>query len=222
MSTEPANPPRMTRPSRLFWLAAACLLLAGPALSALPVPDAASDDAVAQKTGDLWGNPNDPVMGNSHGDVVVVEFFDYNCPYCKAVEPRLEALLKSDPGVKLVLKEFPILTPQSQLATRAALAAVRQGKYARFHQALMNYRGMVDEGVVFDAAKNAGLDIARLKRDMAAPEIPYAIIDTFNQARGVRLFQTPAFIVGTHILTGPSAEIDFPKAVAAVRAKRKG
>jgi predicted DsbA family dithiol-disulfide isomerase len=86
----------------------------------------------------------------------------------------------------------------------------------------MNYRGMVDAAVVFDAAKNAGLDIARLKRDMAAPEIPYVMIDTFNLARGLRLFQTPAFIVGTHILTGPSAQIDFPRAVAAARAKKRG
>ncbi|MFO1248325.1 MAG: DsbA family protein [Alphaproteobacteria bacterium] len=158
-----------------------------------------------------------PVLGNPAGNVVIVEFFDYACPYCKAVEPRLEALLKSDRKVKLVLKEFPILTPQSMIATRAALAAVRQGKYRPFHEAMMNFRGQLLEADIFDMARASGLDIARLRKDMTAPEISDEIIANFNLARGIRVFQTPAFIVGGKLMNSESAAIDFPKAVADAR-----
>ena len=159
------------------------------------------------------------MLGNPAGDVVIVEFFDYTCPYCKAVEPRLEALLKSDRKVKLVLKEFPILTPQSLVATRAALASMRQGKYRPFHNAMMNFRGQLLEPDIFDMARASGLDIARLRRDMTAPDISDEIIAKFNLARGIRVFQTPAFIVGGRLMNSESASIDFPKAVAAARGK---
>ncbi|HEX4271703.1 MAG TPA: DsbA family protein [Rhizomicrobium sp.] len=212
----------MTANPGLVGLVLAAAFFIAPALSAgLPDMPTAPDEIVAMASGALWDHPGSPVMGNPRGNVVVVEFFDYNCPYCRAVEPRLEALLKSDHGVKLVLKEFPILTPQSRLATNAAFAAARQGKYAPFHNALMNYHGMVDETAVFDTAKQVGLNVARLKTDMASPEIPEQIIANLNLARALRLFQTPSFIVGTHVLTGPSAEIDFPRAVAAARARKK-
>jgi protein-disulfide isomerase len=148
-----------------------------------------------------------------------VEFFDYACPYCKAVEPRLEALLRSDRKVKLVLKEFPILTPQSMIATRAALASVAQGKYRPFHQAMMNFRGQLLEADIFDMAKASGLDLVRLRRDMTAPAIADEIIANFNLARGIRAFQTPVFIVDNHEMSSESASIDFPKAVAAARGR---
>jgi protein-disulfide isomerase len=191
-------------------------LMATAAMADVP---AASDQVVAQKDAALLNDPSSPVIGNSHADVAVIEFFDYACPYCKAAEPRLEALLKSDKGTKLVLKEFPILTPESMIATKAALASAKQGKYAQFHNALMNYKGPLESSVIFDTAKEVGLDVARLRKDMANTEITDEIIANFNLARSLRIFQTPGFIVGNHILTGPSAEIDFPKAVAAARAK---
>jgi len=177
------------------------------------------EQRIAAREQALNNAPASPVLGNPAGDVVIVEFFDYACPYCKAVEPRLEALLKSDRKVKLVLKEFPILTPQSMIATRAALASVRQGKYRAFHQAMMNFRGQLLESDIFDMAKGAGLDLVRLRRDMAAPEIADEIIANFNLARGIRAFQTPTFIVGGRLMGDNSAEIDFPRAVAAARGK---
>jgi protein-disulfide isomerase len=180
----------------------------------------ASDQAVSQKATALLNDPHSPAIGNLHGDVVVIEFFDYACPYCKAVEPRLEALLKSDKGIKVIFKEFPILTPASMIATKAALASAKQGKYAQFHNALMDYKGQLEESVIFDTAKSVGLDINRLRRDMAAPDITDEIIANFNLARSLRIFQTPGFIVGNHILTGVSADIDFPRIVAATRSKR--
>ena len=197
---------------------AAILTLAVPPRGQAADPAPATDQAVAQKAAGLLHDPMTQALGNPAGDVVIVEFFDYACPFCKAAEPRLEALLKSDQGVKLVVKEFPILTPQSIVATRAALASVRQGKYAQFHQALMLYKGPLEEPVIFDTAKAVGLDLKRLRKDMAAPAISDEIIANMNLARSLRIFGTPTFIVGAHIVTEPSAQIDFPKTVAAARA----
>jgi len=177
------------------------------------------EQRIAGREHALDNAPSSPVLGNPAGDVVIVEFFDYTCPYCKAVEPRLEALLKSDRKVKLVLKEFPILTPQSLIATRAALAATHQGKYHQFHQAMMNFRGQLLESDIFDMARASSLDVARLRRDMTAPDVSDEIIANFNLARGIRVFQTPAFIVGGRLMKSESASIDFPKAVAAARHK---
>lgn len=171
----------------------------------------------------LTADPGAPLIGNPRGDVTIVEFFDYTCPYCKAVEPRLAALVARDKRIRLVLKEFPILHPVSLVATRAALAAKKQGKYQPFHQAMMRFEGQLTDADVFDMAKAAHLDIARLKRDMVAPDVSDQIISVFNQARAIRIFQTPAFIVagprGAHILGSESAAIDFAREVAAARGR---
>jgi protein-disulfide isomerase len=183
------------------------------------------DQRIAARWPALAQDPAMPVIGNPNADVTIVEFSDYNCPYCKAMEPRLAALLKADRKVKLVTVEFPILTPASMTGTRAALAAMRQGKnqnnYAAFHQALMRFEGNLTDADVFDVAKSVGLDVARLKKDMAAPQVSDRIIANYNLARGIRVVQTPAVIVGgpagVHIMGSESAAIDFPKAVAAAR-----
>jgi protein-disulfide isomerase len=168
----------------------------------------------------LQDDRESPVLGDAHGDVTIVEFFDYACGYCKAIEPRLESALRSDPHVKLILKEFPILTPESLIAARAALASRRQHKYREFHEALMAYRGPWNEEAIFSTAKSVGLNIDRLTHDMTAPSIANEIIENFNLARGLRIFQTPAFVVGDHILTGPSAQIDFPAVIREARKQR--
>jgi protein-disulfide isomerase len=221
----------------LFRFATVCLTLAFTAGSAVATPSAAERAAIerahaarldAQTAADIasriaarWpllaNDPAAPVIGNPRGDVTIVAFFDYTCPYCKAAEPRLEALLKADRNVKLVLKEFPILTPQSLVASRAALAATRQGKYAAYHNAMMRFEGRLTEADIFDMAKTAGLDVARLKREMNAPWVSDQIISVFNQARGIRAFQTPAYIVNGKLLSSDSASIDFRREVAAAR-----
>src|ERR1700761_178909 len=174
---------------------------------------------IAARLDQLTGDTAAPVIGNPNGDVTIVEFFDYTCPYCKAVEPRLAALVEHDKRLKLVLKEFPILHPISLVATRAALASIKQGRYKPFHQAMMRFEGQLTDADVFDMAKAAHLDIARLKRDMVASDVSDQIISVFNQARAIRVFQTPAFIVsgprGAHILGSESASIDFAREVAA-------
>lgn len=179
----------------------------------------ARDAAVANKATALLRDPDTPVLGNPQGDVVVIEFFDYACSFCKAVEPRLQTLLEDDEGVKLILKEFPILTPESLIAAKASLASVKQGKYESFHQALIGSRGQLDTSRIFEIANSVGLDVDRLRIDMDAPEIADQIIANFNLARSLRITTTPTFIVDTHMITEPSAQIDFPNAVAAARAK---
>lgn len=179
-----------------------------------------SDQAVANRLNDLLRDPTTQSLGNPDGDVALIEFFDYQCPYCKAAEPRIQKLLKDDRNVRLIVKEFPILSPESRVAAKAALASVRQGKYAAYHQAIMNHKGTLTDADIFDIAKTVGLDVDRLRRDMMAPEIADTIITNMNLARAIRVRETPTFIVGGHILTGPSAEMDFQKEVNAVRAKK--
>ena len=112
--------------------------------------------AIVQQRAALLDDPDSPVGGNPKGDVTIVEFFDYRCPYCKQVEPALEALLKQDPKLRIVYKEFPILGPASVIASRVALAARDQGKYAAFHHAMMATKGSIDEKVILQVAASVG------------------------------------------------------------------
>lgn len=206
-----------TTPSLLTVLTVLTVLtLPLPARADVPPP---SDQAVVAQAKVVFHDPASPVMGNPRGDVTIVEFFDYACPYCKAMQPRLEQLLRADHGVKLIVKEFPILTDDSLVATKVALAAARQGKYAQFHDALMDYRGPWNTEAIWETARAVGLDLPRVRKDMASPAITSEIIRNFNLARALRIFQTPGVIVGTHILTGPSAQFDFPREVARVRSQ---
>ncbi len=189
----------------------------GPAPAQTPAQEAARDQLILNNAVALVADARNPVMGNPKGDIWIVAFTDYNCPYCKAVEPRLMALLKADPGVKLIVKEYPILGPGSLTAARAALAAHKQGKYAALHNALMARSGVVDDAVVFAAAASARLDMARLKRDMDSADVSNQIIANFNLARALRAFQTPTYIVEGHFTGSESARIDFPALVAAAR-----
>src|SRR5882724_8693745 len=120
------------------------------------------DERVAARLDALTSNPGSPVIANPQGDITIVEFFDYTCPYCKAAEPRLMRLVDSDKRIKLVTKEFPILTRASMIASRVALAAAKQGKYRPFHLALMRREGVLDEAGIFETAKAVGLDLRRL------------------------------------------------------------
>jgi protein-disulfide isomerase len=182
---------------------------------------AAGDKLVAKNADALFHDPASGFLGNPNGDVTIVQFFDYNCGFTKRAEPRVEALLKADPGVKLIPREFTIEPAESSpIAGRAALASIAQGKYAEYHHALlMAPEHPLPTPRVFEIAKDVGLDVARLKKDMEAPAIYAQIIANFNLARALRIFQTPTFIIGGHIVTQPSAQIDFPALVAAARAK---
>ncbi len=175
------------------------------------------DQRVAANIDALAYNPASPSIGSPQAAITIVEFFDYACPYCKAAEPRLMALVRRDKGVRLVLKEFPILTKQSMVAARMALAAQKQGKYEAYHLAMMRHQGQLLVSDIEELAKSSGLDVARLKRDMNAPEVTDELLANFNLARAIRAFQTPTYIVGTHVLGSESAAIDFAAEVAAAR-----
>ena len=177
------------------------------------------DERVAARLDALANSPASPVIANPQGVITIVEFFDYTCPYCKAAEPRLMRLVDGDRRVKLVMKEFPILTRASLIASRMALAAAKQGKYRAFHLAMMRRDGVLDEAGILETAKAVGVDVARARRDMVAPDVTDEIIANFNLARGIRVFQTPAYIVGAHLVTGDSADINFAKEVARARVK---
>jgi protein-disulfide isomerase len=156
---------------------------------------------------DLVDDPNAPVLGNPKGDVTLVEFFDYRCPFCRQVEPWVQTLLKEDPGVRLVQKEFPILGPASVYGAHVALAAWKQGKHTAFHNALMAKEGNMDEreiheDLIFQVAKSVGLDIDRMKIDMESPDVAAEIQRSMEIARSLRLTGTPAFIVGTVLVPG--------------------
>ncbi len=164
---------------------------------------AAAAASVLSENRDLLENdPNAPVLGNPDGDVTVVEFFDYNCPYCRRVKPHIEALLDEDPNVKLVYREWPILGDGSVFAARAALAAREQGKYEEFHWALMGMQGRAEEASVIQVAQEIGLDIAQLRRDMQAPEIDAHIAASMEMSRLLGFNGTPSFVIGDALVPG--------------------
>lgn len=150
----------------------------------------------------LYNGKDDPVSGNPKGDVTVVEFFDYNCGYCKLVtEPMTEAV-KTDGKVKVVYKEFPILGEDSMTAARVALAAKKQGKYDEVHRAFMKFRGKLDEKAIFRLAGEAGANVDQLKKEMMAPEIDVQIKKNIELAHALNIGSTPTFVVGDRILPG--------------------
>ncbi|WP_420405886.1 DsbA family protein [Nisaea sp.] len=175
--------------------------------------------ALAQLQAEIVANPNDPVLGNPDGDVTVVEFFDYQCGYCKRMVEPVMQLLKQDPNVRWVMKEFPILGPASVTAARASVAARSQGAYREFHIALMGFRGRLSDETVFQTAREVGLDIGKLKADMAAPETEKTIRDATMLARTLGVNGTPAFIIGDEILPGA---VGLDTLVQQIEAARKG
>ncbi len=185
----------------------------------------ASSAAAAGKMRELLHDPGTPVLGNPDGNVSIVEFFDYQCSYCKAAEPRLRKLAEEDGNIRLVIKDFPILSPESRVAARAALASQKQGKYEDFHHAMMDHRGQLKTETIFNIAKSVGLDVDQLRKDMDAPEIADQIISNFNLARSLKVSVTPGFFVDTNVLSGVSnltstAKIDFGEEVAKARAAK--
>jgi protein-disulfide isomerase len=157
---------------------------------------------VASLKHELVDDPNAPVRGNPSGDVTLVEFFDYRCPYCRQVEPFLQGLIKNDHGLRVVVKELPILGPASIYAARIALAANRQGKYEQFHNAVMSKRSNFDEATLLKLAEDAGLTLDRLKTDMNSFEVDAEIKRNTEIAKALKLSGTPAFVAGTELIPG--------------------
>jgi protein-disulfide isomerase len=164
--------------------------------------DAKATKVLRDRASDIFNDPATPVGGNPKGDVTIVEFFDYRCPYCKQVLPALQALLKEDHQLRFVYKEFPVLGPASVVAAHAALAAQRQGKYEAFHTAMMAAKGQITEDTVYKVAGSVGLDVNRLKQDMAAPEVEQELKTNLALAEELNIRGTPGFIIGNKIVPG--------------------
>ncbi len=175
--------------------------------------------ALAANRQQLYDDPLSPIAGNPNGNVTLVEFFDYRCPYCKQVEPSLEKLIGEDHQLKFVFKEFPVLGPDSEVAARVALAARKQGKYDAFHRAMMNTAGHIDETVIYKVAASVGLDMDRLKQDMTSPDIEKELKANLDLGKTLDLDGTPSFIVGSTIVPGAISAADLKQLVADARKK---
>ena len=165
----------------------------------------------------LERDPNAPLLGNLDGDVTIVEFFDYNCPYCKRATAELNTLLAQDANVRVVLREWPILGEASVYATRASLAARKQDKYAKFHQALMAAKGRLAPANVMAIAKAIGLDTARLQADMQGPEIDQHIETSMQLAQALNFSGTPAYVIGSALAPGMVSADDLQDMVTQAR-----
>ncbi|PVA08991.1 hypothetical protein DC366_16400 [Pelagivirga sediminicola] len=150
----------------------------------------------------LERDPNAPVLGNPEGDVTVVEFFDYNCPYCKRAMSEVQGLLDADSNVRLVYREWPILSEDSVFAAKAALAARQQGKYEEFHWALMGMEGRAEEASVMRLAEEIGLDIEQLRTDMDASEVQEHIDESMRLSQALGFNGTPSFVIGDALVPG--------------------
>ena len=162
--------------------------------------------AVKENAAAIFGTQRQVVLGNPNGDVTMVEFFDYNCAYCKRALGDMVALLKTDPKLKIVLKEFPVLGQGSVEAATVAIAVRMQDdsgkKYFEFHQKLLGGRGQADRARALVVAKEVGLDMARLERDMASPEVKTTINENLKLAESIGLTGTPSYVVGSEIVIG--------------------
>jgi protein-disulfide isomerase len=162
--------------------------------------------SVSQNSSTIFNSPRGVVLGNKDGDVTFVEFFDYNCGYCKRAMADMMDLMKTDPKLKVVLKEFPVLSPGSVEAAQVAVAVRMQDpggkKYLDFHQKLLGGRGPADKAHALAAAKDAGLDMARIEKDMASPEVKATIDENFKLAEAMGMNGTPSYVIGKQVVIG--------------------
>ncbi|OKO67840.1 DsbA family protein, partial [Bradyrhizobium sp. AS23.2] len=169
----------------------------------------------------IFNSPRGVVIGNRDGDVNFVEFFDYNCPYCKHAMVDMLSLMKSDSKLRVVLKEFPVLGPGSVEAAQVAVAVRMQDptgkKYLDFHQKLLSGRGQVDKARAMAAAKEAGLDMAKLEKDLASPEINATLNENFKLAEEMGLNGTPSYVIGKDVVVGAVGAAGLAKKISEAR-----
>jgi protein-disulfide isomerase len=176
----------------------------------------AMSDAIRERGQELYRGEHDLVAGNPDGSVTMVEFFDYNCGYCKRAMSDVLALIESDDDLRVVFKEWPILGEGSRFAARAALASARQGKYWDFHLALMETRG-VDETTTLEVAERIGLDVDQLKADMEAPEVAAVIEGNMRLASAFGIQGTPVFFIDDQVIPGAVGHEALAQVIGEVR-----
>lgn len=161
-----------------------------------------------------------PLAGNLKGDITLVEFFDYQCGYCKRAFPGVMEVVNSDKNIRYVLKEFAILGPDSEIAARAALAANMQDKYMEFHTAMMTVRGRLNEDKIMKTAASIGLNVDKLKKDMQSEGVNVEIQSTRAIAQALGITGTPAFIIGDEVIPGAVPPAALKEVIARQRAKK--
>jgi protein-disulfide isomerase len=168
----------------------------------------------------IFDSPRGPSFGNPQGDVTLVEFFDYNCGYCKHAMQDVMQLAKEDPNLKVVFKEFPVLGPGSVDAAKVAVAVRMQdkgGKYVEFHRLLLGGRGEANKERALAAAKEAGLDMARIDKDLQSPEIAATLNESAKLAESLNLTGTPTFVIADELIVGAQGYDALKGKIDAVR-----
>jgi protein-disulfide isomerase len=177
----------------------------------------AQSQAIGENATKIFRAEGDLVVGNPQGKVTLVEFFDYNCGYCKRAFPDVVKMMEADGDLRVVMKEFPILGPGSTFAARAALASRKQNKYWDYHVALMAHEGKMDEAAALAIAERTGLDVEQLKRDMDGAEVSATLDANMKLAEALTIQGTPAFIIDKTLIPGA---IGFEGLAAAVKQVR--
>ncbi len=177
------------------------------AMQELEKKQEAQREGVAKKAiqtyeGELLRDTDSPIGGNPNGNVTIVEFNDYQCPYCKRAFASIEAVVKADGKVRIVYKDLPILGEPSRIAAYAALASGKQGKHTVFHKALMEFKGQLDRARILEVALSVGLDVPRLEKDMEEPKIKLIIDRNMAIATALGVRGTPAFVIGKTFVPG--------------------
>jgi protein-disulfide isomerase len=161
---------------------------------------------IKDRYAELFTSKHQVTLGNHDGDVTLVEFFDYNCGYCKRALGDLLDMMKADPKLRVVLKEFPILGPGSVEAAKVAVAVRMQDptgvKYLEFHRKMLESRGPADKAHALAAAKEVGLDIARIERDLSSDEVTKTIEESMALAKELGIRGTPSYVVGSTVMVG--------------------
>lgn len=150
----------------------------------------------AEAVNSLFHRSSDPIIGNPKGEVTVVEFFDYQCGHCSRMAPVMANIIKANPNVRFIFKDYPIRGALSQFAARAAVAANYQGKYYEFNHALLSTNKSLSQESILDIAKSVGLNVQKLKKDMKSSKVTSQLNETINLARDLKISGTPSFYVG--------------------------
>ena len=162
--------------------------------------------AVKEYSQAIFSSPRQVNLGNPDGNVTFVEFFDYNCGYCKRAMSDMLTLIKDDPKLKVVLKEFPVLGPGSVEAAQVAVAVRMQDKtgkkYLEFHQKLMGGRGQADKAHALAAAKDVGMNMAQIEKDLTSPEVKATLEESFKIAEALGMNGTPSYVIGSDVVVG--------------------
>ena len=169
----------------------------------------------------IFNSPRQVTLGNPQGDVTFVEFFDYNCGYCKRALDDMNALMAKDPKLKVVLKEFPVLGPGSTDAAKVAVAVRMQDKtgkkYLEFHQKMLTGRGQADRARALAVAKDVGLDMARLEKDLKSDEIDATLAESQKLAEALGLNGTPSYVIGNDVVVGAVGLAKLSEKIQAAR-----